>query len=144
MLRWALFLTLLITPWNGEKIFKSQKEWLSFLGEEKFKILRGKGTEKAFLGKYVFSNDKGAYFCSGCKLALFSSKDKILVGKGFAHFSKPIFEKNVYYLEDFSMNFKRYEVLCSKCDGHLGHIFKYEEGYRYTINSLSLLFQVQN
>lgn len=129
---------LLCTAWNGEKTTLSEEIWLKILGKERFAVMRQKETEKAFLGKYVTSSEKGSYDCAGCDNPLFDSKDKLFLGSGWPLFSKPISKKNVYYLEDWSLGFKRYEVLCSKCDSHLGHVFKEKSDLRYTINSIAI------
>ncbi len=132
-----LILPLLLTAWNGEKMTRTNAEWRAKLGEKRYQVMREAGQENSFLGQYVFTNEKGIYLCAACKLALFDSKDKTFLGCGWPTFSKPIFPKNVYYEEDRRMGFKRYQVLCRKCDSHLGHVFK-EESLRYCINSCCL------
>ncbi len=127
--------------WQGEKISKSDDEWRTLLGQERYQIMRRKGTERAFLGKYVLFASEGIYCCAACDLTLFSSTDKYVERVGWPTFKQPIDKKNIYYLEDWSLGFKRYEVLCRRCDSHLGHVFR--DGpppkfFRYTINSLSI------
>lgn len=131
--------------WEGGKIEKTDAEWLDFLGKDRFYVMRQKGTEKGFTGAYLFHFDKGIYACAACKLPLFSSKAKFESPSGWPAFKEPIFSKNVYYLEDFVLPFKRYEVLCSRCDSHLGHIFPDgppPKNFRYTINSIALEFHL--
>lgn len=132
-----LILPLLLTAWTGEKMAYSDAQWKEKLGEKRYQVMREAGTENSFLGAYVFTDLPGIYTCAGCNLALFDSKDKIFLGCGWPTFSKPIYPKNVYYLEDYRMGFKRYRVLCRRCDSHLGHVFK-EDSLRYCINSCSL------
>lgn len=128
---------LLLTCWDGQKILHTEAEWKAKLGEKRYQVMRESGTENSFLGTYVFTDLPGTYSCAACKLALFDSKDKTFLGCGWPTFAKPICPKNVYYLEDWRMGFKRYQVLCRRCDSHLGHVFK-EETLRYCVNSISL------
>ncbi|HSX14230.1 MAG TPA: peptide-methionine (R)-S-oxide reductase MsrB [Chlamydiales bacterium] len=138
-----LAIILLLTAWTGTKITHSDAEWRIKLGEKNYHVMREAGTENSFLGKYVFTDEKGMYRCAGCNLALFDSKDKIFLGCGWPTFSKPIFPKNVYYLEDWRIGFKRYQVLCRQCDSHLGHVFK-EESLRYCVNSCCLTLDLDS
>ncbi len=133
-----------LLAWNGDKLFHSDSEWLEILGEERYTVMRKKGTEHAFIGKYVYTDAPGTYSCAACQLPLFLSEDKYEAGSGWPCFLKATPPKNVYYLEDWNLSFKRYEVLCNRCDSHLGHVFR--DGpppkyLRYTINSLSLNFE---
>ena len=98
-------------------------------------------TERGFTGKYVFTQTPGIYRCAGCHSPLFRSEDKYQIGCGWATFTRAHPSKSVYFLEDWKMEFKRYEVLCRKCDAHLGHVFNDgppPKHLRFTINSLAL------
>lgn len=124
-------------------VVHTDEEWLQLLGPERYHVMRRKGTERSFLGAYVLTEDKGTYVCAGCETPLFRSEDKYLTG-GYPSFTAPISSKNVYYLEDWSYGFKRYEVLCRGCDSHLGHVFKDgppPRGLRYCINSIALFLR---
>lgn len=100
-------------------------------------------SERAYSGEHLFRSSTGTYSCVECGLALFKSTDKYDCGNGWPSFKQPIAPKNVYYLEDRGLSFKRYEVLCSGCDSHLGHVFNDgppPKNLRYSINSISLIF----
>lgn len=123
----------------------TEPQWRELLGKERYEVMRKKKTERSFSGSYLFENRKGIYHCAACKECLFRSEDKYLEPhSGWPAFTKPIESKKIYYLEDRTFSFKRYEVLCRSCDSHLGHIFK--DGpppkyFRYTINSIALIFE---
>ena len=136
-----IILPLLLTIWQGDKISHTDSEWRERLGKQRYEVMRQGGTETAYLGDYVFTAQSGVYNCAACKLPLFDSKDKSFLGCGWPTFTKPIAKKNVYYEEDQSLGFKRYEVLCRRCDSHLGHVFN-DEGLRYCINSCCLLLDI--
>ena len=124
------------------EIEKTDAEWRSLLGRERYNVMRRKATERAYSGAYLDEARAGIYSCAACDFPLFEAKDKYtLAGCGWALFTKPIASKSVVYQEDLSFAFKRYEVLCRKCESHLGHVF--HDGpppkhLRYTINSIAL------
>jgi len=123
----------------------TDSEWLDLLGQERYNVMRKKGTERPYSGAYLSEERKGIYCCAACKEPLFKSEDKYRErNSGWPSFTQPLESKKVYYLEDRRLSFKRYEVLCRQCDSHLGHIFK--DGpppkyFRYTINSIALIFE---
>ena len=122
----------------------SEKEWKERLSSEQFRILRRKGTERPFTGKYHDSNHEGSYKCAGCGQELFSSYAKYDSGSGWPSFWKPIKQSTLEEHEDKSLFMKRTEVVCSGCGGHLGHVFPdgpQPTGLRYCINSGSLEFE---
>ncbi len=123
------------------KLFKDR--WKKKLTKEQYHVLREKGTEPAFTGKYWNHHEKGVYKCAGCGISLFSSEGKFNSGTGWPSFKKSYDEANVKKKLDESYGMKRTEVLCSNCGGHLGHIFddgSNSMGCRYCINSISLDF----
>lgn len=122
---------------------KTEKEWKEKLTKEQYRVLRKKGTEHAFTGKYWDHHERGVYRCAACGSPLFDSETKFKSGTGWPSFYKPIDEKNVAEEKDHSWGV-RTEVLCKKCGGHLGHVFKdgpKPTGLRYCINSISLDFE---
>ena len=127
-----------------EKIDKSEEEWRKQLTPEQYRVMREKGTERPFTGDYYKTLDKGMYVCAGCGNPLFSSNTKFESGTGWPSFYQPLTSESVRTEEDGSMFLKRTEVLCSRCDAHLGHVFDdgpQPTGDRYCMNSVSLKLQ---
>ncbi|MED5530484.1 MAG: peptide-methionine (R)-S-oxide reductase MsrB [Pseudomonadota bacterium] len=126
------------------KIAKTEQQWQEELDEESYHVLRKKGTERAFTGRYWNLKDKGIYNCAGCGLNLFSSDAKYDSGSGWPSFYQPSSKSNITELADNSGGMIRTEVICKKCESHLGHVFPDgppKTGLRYCINSASLVFK---
>lgn len=132
---------------NGQTIAtiaKSDAEWKAQLDPLAYNVLREKGTERAFSGKYHDNKETGLYSCAGCDLSLFSSETKFDSGTGWPSFYAPLDETHVHEDEDVTYGMKRVEVLCRRCGGHLGHVFDdgpQPTGLRYCMNSVSLTFE---
>ncbi len=127
----------------SEKVFKTDKEWKKSLTSEEFDVLRKKGTERAFTGSLLNNKKVGVYVCAACQNELFSSKTKFESGTGWPSFYEPISKLSIYKISDHSHGMLRQELVCARCESHLGHIFPdgpEPTGLRYCINSLSLKF----
>ncbi len=126
-----------------DKIMKSEEEWKEQLTPEQYRVLREKGTERAFTGKYYQNHEDGTYCCAACDNPLFTSKTKFESGSGWPSFYEPI-PGGIESDTDNSYGMTRTEVHCARCGGHLGHVFDdgpKPTGLRYCINSVSLDFK---
>ncbi len=128
----------------GRKTQKTEEEWKHCLTPQQYHVLREKGTEQAFTGKYADHHDRGMYTCTACGAELFSSDTKFESGTGWPSFWAPADKESVEEKQDRGFMMNRTEVLCKNCGGHLGHVFEdgpNPTGLRYCINSLSLGFR---
>lgn len=127
-----------------EEINKSDGKWKEELTAEEYRILREKGTERAWTGKLLNNKESGTYECSGCGNTLFSSDTKFDSGSGWPSFFDPISKDAIKLIADKSLGMIRTEAVCAKCEGHLGHVFHdgpQPTGERYCMNSVSLNFK---
>ena len=130
----------------GDKLVLSDDEWQKRLTPEQYQVLRRKGTERAFCGGYTATktHGPGTYFCTGCGAPLFTADTKFESGTGWPSFFRPVSDANVISHTDTTHGMIRTEVVCARCDAHLGHVFDdgpRPSGLRYCLNSVSLAFR---
>ena len=129
---------------NKDKVIKTDEEWKKVLSPQQYQVLREKGTERPFTGKYYLHTEKGIYVCAACGAELFRSDTKFDAGCGWPSFSDVVDSSKVVYTKDKSLGMIRTEITCARCGGHLGHVF--DDGptpthLRYCINSVSIDFK---
>ena len=128
----------------AEKITKSESEWATCLNPDEYSILREKGTEMAFTGEYYKHKDDGKYVCAACDYELFSSNTKYDSGTGWPGFYAALDKDRILEKKDNTLGMARMEILCARCESHLGHLFSdgpRPSGLRYCVNSISLDFK---
>lgn len=133
----------LVGPYELPRVEKTDAEWQQHLTAEQFQVARARGTERPFCGTLLDNKQQGVYTCICCGLPLFSSDSKFNSGTGWPSFFQPIAGENITEESDISYGMRRVEILCARCDGHLGHVFPDgpgPTGLRYCVNSESLAF----
>ena len=136
----------LVGPVESARVVKSDADWRAQLSAEQFAIARGKGTERPYCGTLLDNKREGVYSCVCCGLPLFASGAKFHSGTGWPSFFQPVAEENVATHEDVSFGMIRTEIVCARCDAHLGHVFEdgpRPTGLRFCVNSESLVFTDQ-
>jgi methionine-R-sulfoxide reductase len=136
----------LVGPVEAPRVVKSDAEWRARLTAEQFAVARAKGTERPFCGTLLDNKREGIYSCICCGLPLFASSNKFNSGTGWPSFFQPVAAENVTEHADNSYGMRRVEILCARCDCHLGHVFEdgpRPTGLRYCVNSESLAFTDQ-
>lgn len=133
----------LVGPIEMDRVVKTDQEWRKQLTPEQYEVARRKGTERPFCGTLLDNKREGVYTCICCDLPVFTSDSKFNSGTGWPSFFQPIAVENVVNAEDHSYGMRRVEILCARCDAHLGHVFDdgpRPTGLRYCVNSESLAF----
>jgi len=136
----------LVGPVESARVVKSDADWRAQLSAEQFAIARGKGTERPYCGTLLDNKREGVYSCVCCGLPLFASGARFHSGTGWPSFFQPVAEENVATHEDVSFGMIRTEIVCARCDAHLGHVFEdgpRPTGLRFCVNSESLVFTDQ-
>ena len=136
--------TLTLKNTSMVKVKVSNTEWKKLLTPNQYYILREQGTERAFANEYWDNHQKGYYYCAACKLPIYSSETKFESGTGWPSFYQPLEKNRVVLRNDNSLGMVRGEIICARCEGHLGHVFEdgpKPTGLRYCMNSGAMLFQ---